>query len=70
MTSTEAERIEDINSQTDSVIGRDFQKLSAEEQERKREEWKAELKKTEENILTLKQDLIAEERHAEGLKGD
>ena len=68
MTSTEAERIEDINSQTDSVIGRDFQKLSAEEQERKREEWKAELKKTEENILTLKQDLIAEERHAEGLK--
>merc|ERR1719412_1992978 len=56
----------DINSPTDSVIGRDFQELSAEERER--EEWKAELKKTEEEILTLKQVLTAKERHAAGLK--
>merc|ERR1712045_401098 len=58
----------DINSPTDSVIGRDFQELSAEEQERQREEWKAELNKTEEEILTLKQVLTAKERHAAGLK--
>ena len=58
--------IQDINSPTDSVIGRDFQELSAEEQERQREEWKAELKKTEEEILTLKQVLTAKERHAAG----
>merc|ERR1719204_1187007 len=58
----------DINSPTDSVIGRDFQELSAEEQERQREEWKQELKKTEEEILTLKQVLTAKERHAAGLK--
>merc|ERR1712012_1464622 len=68
MTSPSAEFAEDINSPTDSVIGRDFQELSAEEQERQREEWKAELKKTEEEILTLKQVLTAKERHAAGLK--
>jgi len=34
----------DITSPTDSVIGADFQGLSAEEQERQREEWKAELR--------------------------
>merc|ERR1712173_438078 len=39
-----------------------------EEQERQREEWKAELKKTEEEILTLKQVLTAKEAHAQGLK--
>ena len=59
-------QFQDINSPTDSVIGRDFQELSAEEQERQREEWKAELKKTEEEILTLKQVLTAKERHAAG----
>merc|ERR1712176_1037409 len=68
MTSPAAEMAEDINSPTDSGIGRDFQELSAEEQERQREEWKAELKKTEEEILTLKQVLTAKERHAAGLK--
>merc|ERR1711971_403672 len=68
MTSPAAEMAEDINSPTDSVIGRDFQELSAEEQERQREEWKAELKKTEEEILTLKQVLTAKEHHAAGLK--
>merc|ERR1711862_253277 len=68
MTSPAAEMAEDINSPTDSVIGADFQGLTAEEQERQREEWKAELKKTEEEILTLKQVLTAKERHAAGLK--
>jgi len=58
----------DINSPTDSVIGADFQGLTAEEQERQREEWKAELRKTEEEILTLRQVLTAKERHAAGLK--
>merc|ERR1712172_242912 len=58
----------DITSPTDSVIGADFQGLSAEEQERQREEWKAELRKTEEEILTLRQVLTAKERHAAGLK--
>merc|ERR1712228_741441 len=53
----------DITSPTDSVIGADFQGLTAEEQERQREEWKA-----EEEILTLKQVLTAKERHAAGLK--
>ena len=48
------------------MIGADFQGLTAEEQERQREEWKAELKKTEEEILTLKQVLTAKERHAAG----
>jgi len=58
----------DITSPTDSVIGADFQGLSSEEQERQREEWKAELSKTEEEILTLKQVLASKERHAQGLK--
>merc|ERR1712027_173806 len=61
-TSPSVDMNEDINSPTDSVIGRDYQELSAEEQERQREEWKAELKKTEEEVLTAK------ERHAAGLK--
>ena len=67
MSSPYAEVCEE-NSPTDSVIGRDFQELSAEEQERQREEWKAELRKTEEEVLTLKQVLSAKERHAAGLK--
>jgi len=58
----------DISSPTDSVIGADFQGLTAEEQERQREEWKAELKRTEEEVLTLRQVLGAKERHAAGLK--
>ena len=67
MSSPSTEVCED-NSSSDSVIGRDFQELSAEEQERQREEWKAELRKTEEEVLTLKQVLGAKERHASGLK--
>lgn len=58
----------DITSPTDSVIGADFEVLSASEQERQREEWKSELNKTEEEILTLKQVLASKERHAQGLK--
>ena len=58
----------DITSPTDSVIGGEFQDLSSEEQERQREEWKSELAKTEEEILTLKQVLASKERHAQGLK--
>merc|ERR1711988_1876310 len=69
MASPAADIGEDINSPTDSVIGRDFQELSAEEQERQREEWKAELKKTEEEILTLKQVLTAKEIAKEKTSG-
>jgi archaellum component FlaC len=47
----------DATSPTDSVIAGDFGSLSAEEQERQREEWKEELNKTEEEIMTLKQVL-------------
>lgn len=45
----------DATSPTDSVIQGDFGTLSAQEQERQRDEWKAELAKTEEEIITLKQ---------------
>ena len=45
----------DATSPTDSVIAGDFGTLSAQEQERQRDEWKAELAKTEEEIITLKQ---------------
>ena len=45
----------DATSPTDSVIAGDFGSLSAQEQERQRDGWKAELAKTEEEIITLKQ---------------
>ena len=45
----------DATSPTDSVIAGDFGSLSAQEQERQRDEWKAELSKTEEEIITLRQ---------------
>ena len=45
----------DATSPTDSVIAGDFGSLSAQEQERQRDEWKAELGKTEEEIITLRQ---------------
>ena len=45
----------DATSPTDSVIQGDFGTLSAQEQERQRDEWKAELGKTEEEIITLRQ---------------
>ena len=54
---------EEKNEQFSSCL---MQGLSAEEQERQREEWKAELRKTEEEILTLRQVLTAKERHAAG----
>ena len=37
-------------------------------QERQRDEWKNELSKTEEEIMTLKQVLASKEAHAAGLK--
>jgi len=58
----------DATSPTDSVIAGDFGSLSAQEQERQRDEWKAELAKTEEEIITLKQVLASKEAHAQGLK--
>ena len=58
----------DLASPTDSVIAGDFGAMSAEEQEKQREEWKAELVKTEEEIATLKQVLGSKELHAAGLK--
>lgn len=36
--------------------------------ERQRDEWKSELAKTEEEIMTLKQVLASKEAHAAGLK--
>ena len=45
----------DLASPTDSVIAGDFGAMTAAEQEQQREEWKAELAKTEEEIATLKQ---------------
>merc|ERR1711935_677051 len=58
----------DVTSPSDSVIGSNFENLTAEEQEQQREEWKAELKRTEEEILTLKQVLLTKEKQAAGLK--
>lgn len=54
----------DASSPTDSVIAGDFGSLSAEEQERQRDEWKAELARTEEEISTLKQVLASKEENA------
>ena len=45
----------DAASPTDSVIAGDFGAMSAAEQEQQREEWKQELTKTEEEIMTLRQ---------------
>jgi len=58
----------EVTSPTDSVIQGDFGSLSAAEQERQRDEWKAELAKTEDEIMTLKQVLASKEAHAAGLK--
>merc|ERR1712020_752455 len=58
----------DATSPTDSVIAGDFGSLSAQEQERQRDEWKAELAKTEEEIITLRQVLASKEAHSQGLK--
>ncbi len=55
-------------SPSDSVIAGDFGAMSSEEQERQRQEWKAELAKTEEEMATLRQVLAAKEAHAAGLK--
>ncbi|XP_042856518.1 uncharacterized protein LOC122243110 isoform X2 [Penaeus japonicus] len=52
----------------DSGVHENFNALSAEEQEKQREEWKAELTKTEEEIQTLRQVLGSKVKHAQDLK--
>ena len=53
---------------TDSVIPGDFGAMSAAEQESHRAQWKEELTRTEEDIATLRQVLLAKEATAAGLK--
>ncbi|XP_047492742.1 uncharacterized protein LOC125041650 isoform X4 [Penaeus chinensis] len=52
----------------DSGVHENFNALSAEEQEKQREEWKAELTKTEEEIQTLRQVLGSKVKQAQDLK--
>ncbi|KAK4289564.1 hypothetical protein Pmani_037477 [Petrolisthes manimaculis] len=52
----------------DSGVHDSFNQLSPEEQEKQREEWKAELAKTEEEIQTLRQVLGSKVRTAQDLK--
>ncbi|XP_066943390.1 uncharacterized protein [Macrobrachium rosenbergii] len=52
----------------DSGVHENFTNLSADEQEKQREEWKAELAKTEEEIQTLRQVLGSKVKHAQDLK--
>ncbi|KAK7073860.1 hypothetical protein SK128_021487 [Halocaridina rubra] len=52
----------------DSGVHENFTNLSAEEQEKQREEWNAELIKTEEEIQTLRQVLGSKVKHAQDLK--
>jgi hypothetical protein len=58
----------DLASPTDSVIEGEFGAMSAVEQESQRAEWKEELTRTEEEIATLRQVLVAKEATALGLK--
>ncbi|XP_068231629.1 uncharacterized protein [Palaemon carinicauda] len=52
----------------DSGVHENFTNLSPEEQEKQREEWKAELAKTEEEIQTLRQVLGSKVKNAQDLK--
>lgn len=58
----------ELTSPTDSVIAGDFGAMSAAEQESQRQQWKEELTRTEEEIATLRQVLVAKEATASGLK--
>merc|ERR1719305_397426 len=58
----------ELTSPTDSVIAGDFGAMSAAEQESQRQQWKEELTRTEEEIATLRQVLVAKEVTASGLK--
>jgi len=58
----------ELTSPTDSVIAGDFGAMSAAEQESQRAQWKEELTRTEEEIATLRQVLVAKEATASGLK--
>ncbi len=63
-----SESYPDLASPTDSVIAGDFENMSAAEQESQRQAWKEELARTEEEIQTLRQVLMAKEATAAGLK--
>ena len=55
-------------SPSDSVVDEVFASLSDEEQEKQRDDWKEELKMTEDEILTLMQVIFAKEEQATQLK--
>jgi len=63
-----ADSYPELTSPTDSVIAGDFGAMSASEQESQRQQWKEELTRTEEEIATLRQVLMAKEATAAGLK--
>jgi len=63
-----ADSYPELTSPTDSVIAGDFGAMSAAEQESQRQQWKEELTRTEEEIATLRQVLVAKEATASGLK--
>ena len=65
---TETDSYPELTSPTDSVIAGDFGAMSASEQESQRQQWKEELTRTEEEIATLRQVLVAKEATAAGLK--
>ena len=58
----------ELTSPTDSVIAGDFGAMSAAEQESQRAQWKEELTRTEEEIATLRQVLVAKEATAAGVQ--
>nr|XP_027212014.1 tumor protein D52-like isoform X2 [Penaeus vannamei] len=68
MSTTPAEEVTYDSVTPDSGVHENFNALSAEEQEKQREEWKAELTKTEEEIQTLRQVLGSKVKHAQDLK--
>jgi hypothetical protein len=58
----------EFTSSKDSMISGDFGSLSAQEQETQRDDWKTDLGKTEEEIITLRNVLASKEAHAQELK--
>jgi len=58
----------EFTSPKDSMISGDFGSLSAQEQETQRDDWKTDLGKTEEEIITLRNVLASKEAHAQELK--
>lgn len=68
MSTTPAEEMTYDVMTPDSGVHENFTNLTTEEQEKQREEWKAELIKTEEEIQTLRQVLGSKVKHAQDLK--